>query len=198
MRAEGSVRELQSTDMWSFGCLLSLAATWLTNGFAGIQYFEKRRKSALSSRPHEFSASFHDGTNVIPEVHVWHEHLRCYIQHADHITGPVLDLVEQRLLQSDSRIRPSAGELHTLLTQILQRAERRGQDLVEEPVVVEELGGFDASLLDGVSLAPQPDFTMHLPNEPSKFWDSAIGMESWDAPKFSYWHEDTLAQVPGG
>jgi serine/threonine protein kinase len=199
MRAEGSIQELQSTDIWSFGCLLSLAATWITAGFPGIQRFAKLRASALSSSPLDFNASFHDGTNTIPEVHAWHENLRCYIQNADHITGAVLDLIEQRLLQSDSRARPTASELHALLTQIQQRAEQRTQNLTDEAVVVEKLSDFDASMLDDASLAPstQSDFTMDLFNESVDFWDSAVGMESWDAPKFSHWDEDTSAQLPG-
>jgi hypothetical protein len=72
MHIVGSVSEIQRSDIWSFGCVLSLAATWLVKGFHGIQLFDRYRQSALHEGERNDYGCFHDGNKVLVEVLQWH------------------------------------------------------------------------------------------------------------------------------
>lgn len=109
-------------DMWSFGCLLSLAATWMTKGHRGLQDYARYRRSARPALSEGTTTSFHDGTKVSQEVLNWHRFLK---QSADNITGVLLDVVEAYLLQADPICRLSSGDLSRVLQQILLNAEEQ-------------------------------------------------------------------------
>lgn len=194
MTVTGSIPALQSTDIWSFGCLLSLAATWLTTGFQGVQRYEKQRQCAIDLARGINSAAFHDGEKVLPSVFEWHNHLRNCIRPGDTITAPILDLIEHRLLVFDRSLRPTASEVHELLEQILRGAQEDKQDQLREMADVEE--AFHIGALSGEHLPsvvdlhgePFPDLFDGL----CDFRDSAIGMEIFDTHDPSIWEGETL------
>ena len=117
---------------------------------------------------------------MIPEVLEWHSHLRRYIRLVDQITGPILDLIDQHLLQVDPALRPSASELHNYLLQILHRAEEATQLSTNEAATIEALAGENEVGLHEVSPPATPGFPIELFDTPCDFWDSAIGMGTLD------------------
>jgi hypothetical protein len=115
MHIVGSVSEIQRSDIWSFGCVLSLAATWLVKGLHGIQLFDRYRQPALHEGERNDYGCFHDGNKVLVEVLQWHTLLRQAILPMDQFTGPLPNLIDQRLLQSDRNQRASASDMHQCL-----------------------------------------------------------------------------------
>lgn len=133
-RQDFQVHVTQSVDIWSIGCVLSMAATWLVLGYQGIGQFRIIRQKAIDGlvRQQQNDTSggetimhgdfFHNGREVLPEVKQWHLLLRSSIRKTDHITSALLDLVETRLLIAvDSRI--SAEELYTTLQRLIGETE---------------------------------------------------------------------------
>jgi hypothetical protein len=128
------VHVTQSVDIWSVGCVLSTAATWLVLGFQGIGQFRIIRQKAIEAlaqqQQHDTPGGetimrgdfFHNGSEVLPEVKQWHRLLRNSIRKTDHITSALLDLVETRLLIAiDSRI--SAEELYPKLQRFISETQ---------------------------------------------------------------------------
>ena len=194
MTVTGSIPALQSTDIWSFGCLLSLAATWLTTGFQGVQRYEKQRQCAIDLARGINSAAFHDGEKVLTAVFEWHNHLRNCVRPADTITALILDLIEQRLLVFDRSLRPAASEVHGLLERILRGAREDKQDQrreladVEEPCHIGALSGEYLPSIVDLHGEPVPDLFDGL----CDFRDSAIGMGIFDTDDPSDWDDETL------
>jgi serine/threonine protein kinase len=120
----------QKIDVWSMGCVLSKAATWIILGFSGIQNFEKHLSTTEDQRA---LARFHDGKNVLPSVQNWHKILRQNIHTRDHLTGKILDLVDNHLLQGDPRLRFDSKELCAYLGRLLQEREETPPSMAQGP-----------------------------------------------------------------
>ena len=118
----------QKIDIWSFGCVLSIAATWVAGGYSAIRDFTRvRRKSLDSTNKHDASPSglppgdlFHDGNCVLGDVTEWHKLLRGTLRRTDPITDGVLDLIDQRMLLQSPEARIDAHELCKKLGQLLE------------------------------------------------------------------------------
>jgi hypothetical protein len=154
----------------------------------GIKDFKQRRQLALYPSPGFLTATFHDGIKVLPAVLEWHEELRRYTRVFDTITGQLLDLIEQHLLQFDPQLRLGAGQVHTLLMQILRRAKEVEQRPPDEIRMVEELNENDEELYDDVLPSTQDMqqyFEMAQFETFDDFGDSAIGLEPSAASNFS-------------
>jgi hypothetical protein len=110
MQEDSKVHVTQSVDIWSVGCVFSMAATWLVLGYQGVcQFYFIRRKAiealarqAQNGTPRQQKIMqgdfFHNGRELLPEVKQWHSFLRKSIRKTDHITSALLDLVENELL----------------------------------------------------------------------------------------------------
>jgi hypothetical protein len=126
----------RAIDIWSLGCVFSIAATWVVFGYAGIQQFGRVREKAISKiiegqrvqhptgRP-KLSAGdyFHDGVEVLQDVLRWHDVLRSATRKTDTITSQVLDLVDKKMLQARPEKRIPALELCRELEQISTRCK---------------------------------------------------------------------------
>ncbi|PVH68936.1 hypothetical protein DL98DRAFT_627424 [Cadophora sp. DSE1049] len=111
-----TVEGLLKFDIWSLGCVLSEAATWIVLGTPGVEQFSRLRSEALnelctaqerqkveSQAIHHENIPrrgdyFHDGRNVLKVVTSWHRHLRSSLRRSDTITSKILDLVDKDLL----------------------------------------------------------------------------------------------------
>ena len=126
----------RSIDIWSLGCVFSVAASWVVLGAQGIVQFIKIRERAISHLPKTKNQQnpeepggdyFHDGTKVLRDVLHWHNHLRSTCRKSDVITPEVLDLVDERMLQGDAAKRIDAPtlcfELEAILTRSLLAAQ---------------------------------------------------------------------------
>ena len=121
----------QAIDIWSLGCVFSLAATWVTLGLRGIHQFQGMREHVLKQRALAASQNqgtrtsqgdhFHDGHQVLKEVTQWHQLLRTSLRKTDSITSQVLDLVDNRMLLGSPEQRITATELCSKLSSMLQK-----------------------------------------------------------------------------
>ncbi|KAJ6281955.1 hypothetical protein J3E71DRAFT_399644 [Bipolaris maydis] len=115
----------QSIDTWSFGCVLSVAATWIVLGFQGIRQYEQLRQLAPTNCENgEIHDRFHNGLDVLPEIQKWHNYLRGHLRPSDTTTERVLVLVEDELLQADLKKRPDSEKLCEKLQEIRISAEK--------------------------------------------------------------------------
>ena len=121
----------QKIDTFSFGCILSISATWVVAGIAGIEQFSRLREQAIKKlRDHkvrdksvnvpEADDAFHDGKDILPEVLHWHNYLRTIIRVSDHVSTQVLDLVDEKLLRSEPEQRISSEIMWDDLQRILR------------------------------------------------------------------------------
>jgi serine/threonine protein kinase len=117
----------QKIDVWSIGCVLSIAATWVLSGFSGIRKFEECLKMAVrdnSTNDHRNTPSFHNGRNVLSDVTRWHNVMRCKIRSNDYITSGILDLIDDHLLQGDPKARFDSKELCEYLDHLLLHEQK--------------------------------------------------------------------------
>lgn len=128
----------QAIDIWSFGCVLSLAATWSNLGYTGISQFEAVRKHASKKSPSEHEAhgaAFHDGKEPLKQVHLWHSYLRSISRRSDTITGQILELVDQKMLLSYPDDRISASMVHDELVAILRANQSRVDHMIPDELL---------------------------------------------------------------
>lgn len=126
----------EATDVWAYGAVLLVAATWLVLGQKGMLEFEMFRTLSLSklrsvksidtsTRVPLADNSFHDGTKLLDGIYDWTRYLQGHMRISDHITGDVIDMILNRLLV-DEQHRISSKALQTELQCILEKA-RTGQ-----------------------------------------------------------------------
>jgi hypothetical protein len=96
-------------DIWSFGCILSEAAVWLTKDHEGLQEY----RDELSTNPQR-GTRFHDGDKVAKTVLEWHEEVRHCIRVEDRVTIPVLKSIEENMLLSRPEGRRDAEGIWSL------------------------------------------------------------------------------------
>ncbi|KAI4110034.1 MAG: hypothetical protein L6R37_000167 [Teloschistes peruensis] len=121
----------QAIDIWSLGCVLSLAATWAILGFTGVLQFNELRKRTIerlyhSRQGHDIGDEdpegdqFHDGHELLDVVTEWHQYLRGRIRICDAISIQVLDLIDNKMLITDPRLRIKADDLCLRLHKIIE------------------------------------------------------------------------------
>ncbi|KUJ18189.1 uncharacterized protein LY89DRAFT_41524 [Mollisia scopiformis] len=103
----------RNIDIWSLGCVFSVAATWIVLGSQGISQFRALRAQEIGGRVNlqqllgttskdqvriDIDDFFHDGSKVLPGVLSWHIFLRTALRTSDQVTSRVLDLVDRRML----------------------------------------------------------------------------------------------------
>lgn len=121
----------RAIDIWSLGCVFSIAATWVVLGDKGIPMFEEMRRQAImkfrvhrpshpSARPVELAKGdyFHDSQDVLEVVLLWHKYLGNVSRRTDTITVQVLDLIDTKMLCGKAAQRINAEELCNLLGHI--------------------------------------------------------------------------------
>ncbi|KAK6824952.1 hypothetical protein PG987_012446 [Apiospora arundinis] len=108
----------QKIDIWSLGCVFSVAATWVVLGRQGVWVYEKLRQNAIrqlressSGKQPTADDAFHDGQEVLVAVTAWHNHLRSSMRKSDTITSKILDLVDTEMLRREPRERLSSIDL---------------------------------------------------------------------------------------
>ncbi|KAI1335788.1 hypothetical protein F5Y15DRAFT_222823 [Xylariaceae sp. FL0016] len=131
----------QTIDTWSFGCVLSVSATWVILGYQGVLTYAIVRQNAISKLKGEQAKredvtaptaadAFHNGRHVLQEVTQWHDYLRGVARKSDTITSGILELVEhQMLVEHDQRLQ--SNQLCNELSKILTRARHKYKGLIE-------------------------------------------------------------------
>ncbi|KAL8972470.1 MAG: hypothetical protein Q9197_002763 [Variospora fuerteventurae] len=152
---------LQTIDIWSLGCVFSIAATWVVFGYQGIKQFTRIRETAIeairvrqrgSRSNSNLSAGdyFHDGHSVLEAVTSWHRILRSSLRKTDSVTSNLLDLVDKKMLLGNAGARIKATDLVSELKRILDQSE--AEPRVEMPVnIMEALLEADKDAVSSVS-----------------------------------------------
>ncbi|KAI9744665.1 MAG: hypothetical protein M1818_002194 [Claussenomyces sp. TS43310] len=141
-RGSGAVH--QTIDIWSLGCVFSIAATWVALGYQGTRQYSKLRAKTIAGRiqrqrsqpltnprPPELEPGdyFHNALTVLPEITNWHDYLRSSLRRTDGITHQVLDLVDRHMLVGDPKSRMSSSAVCNQLAQMT-----RGLNKVRTPL----------------------------------------------------------------
>ncbi|KAK2056910.1 hypothetical protein LY76DRAFT_517425 [Colletotrichum caudatum] len=93
----------KTSDVWSLGCVLSIAATYVVLGTQGVLIFNQLRREAIFGSTGNSSDTFHDGKAVLAEVRHWHDYLREAARRNDAYTSAVLDMVDKHMLVEKDR-----------------------------------------------------------------------------------------------
>uniref|UniRef100_L2FLM7 non-specific serine/threonine protein kinase n=1 Tax=Colletotrichum fructicola (strain Nara gc5) TaxID=1213859 RepID=L2FLM7_COLFN len=90
----------QTSDVWSLGCVLSVAATYVVLGTQGVLIYNRLRRQEISCREDNgnIDDTFHDGSRVLPEVTDWHKYLREATRKTDAFSAAVLDMIDAHML----------------------------------------------------------------------------------------------------
>src|SRR6266480_590422 len=103
----------QTVDVWSFGAVLLVAATWVVLGQKGILEFQVFRMLSLSKMRSARTGgattselqhvdSFHDGERVLLGVREWIRRLNDHTRASDHVTDKLLTLIQDFVLVDKS------------------------------------------------------------------------------------------------
>jgi len=131
---DDSVPVSQKFDLWSMGCVLSEAATWIVLGNRGVQQFRHVRIQASGNANADLSLDdsvddiqgidqFHNGTEVSHAVRDWHRYLRHAMRMCDPVTCLILDMAEGSLLVANAMDRITSIELVGQMKKIIDAAE---------------------------------------------------------------------------
>ncbi|KFY38314.1 hypothetical protein V494_04413 [Pseudogymnoascus sp. VKM F-4513 (FW-928)] len=130
---EKEVEVSPTIDIWSLGCVFSIAATWVVLGRQGMLQFTKLRERAIlkiiGEKPehptgaHLREDCFHNGEEVLPDVLSWHACLRSVLRKSDIVTSSVLDLIDNEMLVGNAGCRIKASDLCKRLNEIRSRMQ---------------------------------------------------------------------------
>ncbi|KAI1089040.1 hypothetical protein F5B19DRAFT_468927 [Rostrohypoxylon terebratum] len=143
VRLDSTISLSQAIDTWSFGCILSISATWIALGYQGIRAYDELRRIAVKKLRERKGKgenitlpaadnAFHDGVDVLPEVRDWHTYLRKVLRVTDTVTGRILDLVDQTMLLRESTRRSKCSGLYNAIQGQLNDAQDHYDRLVKK------------------------------------------------------------------
>lgn len=152
----------QTIDTWSFGCVLSVAATWVVLGYQGMLQFWTLRTVANGERKkggEQSTDRFHDGKDVLPEIKSWHRYLANHVRIGDTITAKVLNLINEDMLKADPEERLTSTKLCKELDKILSGAEGKRKAMLQEGTLSETEFSTQYALLVAEKAAPSDSNT---------------------------------------
>ncbi|OTA58295.1 hypothetical protein K449DRAFT_397906 [Hypoxylon sp. EC38] len=177
-RLDSSISVSQTIDTWSFGCVLSVSATWVVLGYQGVLAYHELRRIAIGKlrerqkRGEDITVpvaddAFHNGVDVLPEIREWHMHLRSLLRKSDTITGLILDFIDEKMLLTESARQSTSGLLYPALTEQLRVAQIHYSQLVEQCDVNPVTESVKEALLGVEKMGNHPVDTQELCSENS-------------------------------
>jgi hypothetical protein len=116
-----------SKDIWSLGCVFSLALVWSVLGPAKLKTYQNLLEHATDRLSHirdsAYVGCFHDGRKVLEEVHSMHDQVMRACATSDYIIHGLVPIITD-MLEEDPSERPSAKKLRTKCQQALDRATK--------------------------------------------------------------------------
>ncbi|KAI1453403.1 hypothetical protein F4805DRAFT_377169 [Annulohypoxylon moriforme] len=142
-RLDPTISVSQAIDTWSFGCVLSVSATWVILGYQGVRAYDELRRLAIKKLRERKEKgenttvpaaddAFHNGVEVLPEVTDWHRYLRKVLRVNDTITGRILDLVDETMLLAEPARQFKSSTLYDAIQDQLTKAQDHYDKLVED------------------------------------------------------------------
>ncbi|KAI0206604.1 hypothetical protein F4808DRAFT_466627 [Astrocystis sublimbata] len=121
----------QGSDIWSLGCVFSVAATYAVLGKEGVKQYRLFRENGIKSLGIGIGDPFHDKVRVLGAVTDWHKHLRNNLRRDDCYTAKVLDVVDKKMLITPGESRISGTDLCQELKAIDDEAIRSTDDSLD-------------------------------------------------------------------
>ncbi|KAI0402285.1 hypothetical protein F4802DRAFT_608795 [Xylaria palmicola] len=112
----------QGSDIWSLGCVFSIAATYVVLGKEGVKQYRLLRQSAIESLGIGVGDPFHDKEKVLLVVTDWHKYLRNTVRKDDWYTAKILDVVDREMLITPGEDRINGALLSEKLRRIDEEA----------------------------------------------------------------------------
>ncbi|KAI0868469.1 hypothetical protein GGS24DRAFT_513378 [Hypoxylon argillaceum] len=112
----------QGSDIWSLGCVFSVAATYVVLGKEGVKQYRLLRQGAIAKLGIGIGDPFHDKEQVLSVVTDWHKYLRNIVRKDDCYTAKILDLIDSRILIIPGEDRISGADLSRALKAIDEEA----------------------------------------------------------------------------
>ncbi|KAF2644780.1 kinase-like protein [Massarina eburnea CBS 473.64] len=124
---QSSILITPSIDIWSYGCVLSEAATWVVLGPPGRSDYEQLRKEEIKREspdliPSGYGDCFHNGMSVLSAVNTMHKRLLERRRVSDLIIQGVTELIDI-LLWTDPRERYTATQLYKIAKRLVGSAK---------------------------------------------------------------------------
>ncbi|KXH27073.1 hypothetical protein CSAL01_09084 [Colletotrichum salicis] len=141
----------QTSDVWSLGCVFSIAATYVVLGPQGVLIYDRVRRAGLLEKTGETSDTFHNNGAVLSEVTEWHEYLRAVARKTDMYTADVLNMVDQNMLVAAPDKRFTASQVRDWFKGRLERS----------PIAIEEVPSRIENLLQAIELQVELEYEQH-------------------------------------
>ncbi|KAI8292810.1 hypothetical protein K4K56_005762 [Colletotrichum sp. SAR 10_98] len=138
------------SDVWSFGCVLSIAATYVVLGKQGFLVYNELRRQSIYLGTEQMNDAFHDGKEVLQSVINWHKYLREAARKTDPFTSEVLDMVDNHMLVA-SETRWDAKMVRDGFEKILDRVK-----MLDSQVPLQLL-----SLIQNIDLEAERHYNQH-------------------------------------
>lgn len=142
----------QGIDIWSLGCVFSVAATYVVAGKEGVKQYHLLRQQASFKSGRGVGDVFHDTEKVLREVTEWHRYLRTIVRAQDAYTSRVLDIVDKFMLITPGESRISGQVLTSTLFEIDKEAKSWNASQMQPP---DEILDFLNDLMNGESQQPE-------------------------------------------
>ncbi|KAK0729524.1 hypothetical protein B0H67DRAFT_638129 [Lasiosphaeris hirsuta] len=121
---------LQNSDVWSLGCVFSIAATYVVLGKQGVkQYDAIRRHAHAKLNTGLIQDIFHDNDKVLDVVKDWHEYLRISARRADGLTAAILDMVDNHMLVVPAVQRWEAKQVSEHCSELIRNLESQDKEV---------------------------------------------------------------------
>lgn len=142
-RLDPTISVSQAIDTWSFGCILSVSATWVALGCQGILAYDELRRIAIKKLRQRKGKgenitvpaadnAFHNGVDVLPEVRDWHNYLRKVLRVTDTVTGRILDLIDETMLLGESARQSKCSSIYGAIQNQLNSAQDHYDRLIKD------------------------------------------------------------------
>jgi serine/threonine protein kinase len=141
---------LQTSDVWSLGCVLSVVATYLVLGLQSVRLYQSIRERG-SPTPGD---TFHDGKHVLPIVTEWHRYLKASCRHTDVFTAKILNMVDEDMLVPEDR-RKCAKDVADVFASIM-KTQLPDEDFPQVQTLLKELDKEERDKKDRESLSSVP------------------------------------------
>jgi hypothetical protein len=106
-------------------------------GFQGVRQYETLRR--LSPANQKTYDRFHNGFDVLPEVKKWHNYLRGHLRQSDTATSMLLDLIEHKMLQTETDNRIDMRKLCKELKKLIKDAKEEANGLETHTRITDSL-----------------------------------------------------------
>jgi serine/threonine protein kinase len=182
-------------DVWSAGCILAEAATWLVDG---LDEFRHQRRAELKEIPNfQDSDCFHNGSTLLNCVKQYLHHIRDSLAAGDKLTKPLLGLICDRMLQPEPSTRITASfalhEASNLLEkhQISMQASKK-----KEPVFTEQITHSPPQIESRTPIEQPVDSTSPMPRLSDEF-RSNVNLGDLETTSFGIPRAFANLEVPG-